>query len=182
MRLRQLRVVLQRIAAEENQVNSHCCRGAHAVSYLFTASVILWGKTEPAWEAYTRWMTLTWQGRVGEVIAELREHQVRLEYPDESSGEDDPREQLRRVIGYLENNRNRMKYAAYRQEGLPTTSAWMKSAVKEINYRVKGTEMFWNNPEGAEAILQIRAAALCDDNRLLRSLMHRRANPPCSDP
>ena len=149
----------------------------HAVSYLFTASVVLFGKTELAWEAYTRWMTLAWQGRVGEVIAELREHQIRLGYPDESSGEDDPREQLRRVIGYLENNRNRMKYAAYRQEGLPTTSAWMESAVKEINYRVKGTEMFWNNPEGAEAILQIRAAALCDDSRLVRSLMHRPGQP-----
>ena len=34
--------------------------------------------------------------------------------------------------------------------------------MKEVNYRVKGTEMFWNNPEGAEAILQVRAAALCD--------------------
>jgi len=145
----------------------------HAVSYLFTASVILFGKTDAAWEEYARWMTLTWQGRVGEVIGELRDHQVRLGEPDKSSGEDDPRERLRRVIGYLENNRDRMKYADYRREGLPTTSAWMESAVKEINYRIKGTEMFWNNPTGAEAILQIRAAALCDDDRLVRMLMHR---------
>jgi len=150
----------------------------HAVSYLFTASVILFGKTDAAWEEYARWMTLTWQGRVGEVIGELRDHQVRLGQvrlgePDKSSGEDDPRERLRRVIGYLENNRDRMKYADYRREGLPTTSAWMESAVKEINYRIKGTEMFWNNPTGAEAILQIRAAALCDDDRLVRMLMHR---------
>ena len=36
----------------------------------------------------------------------------------------------------------------------------MESLVKEMNYRVKGTEMFWNDPEGAEAILQVRAAAL----------------------
>ena len=49
----------------------------------------------------------------------------------------------------------------------------MESAVKEVNYRVKGTEMFWNNPAGAEAILQIRAAALCDDDRLVRLLTNR---------
>ena len=39
--------------------------------------------------------------------------------------------------------------------------------------RIKGTEMFWNNPVGAEAILQIRAASLSDDDRLVRFLTHR---------
>ena len=49
----------------------------------------------------------------------------------------------------------------------------MESFVKEMNYRVKGTEMFWNNPDGIEAILQIRAAALCDDHRLTTRLTTR---------
>ena len=66
-----------------------------------------------------------------------------------------------------------MKSDEYRQAGLPTTSAWMESAVKEMNYRIKGTEMFWNNPAGAEAILQIRSASLSDDDRLVRFLTHR---------
>ena len=51
-----------------------------------------------------------------------------------------------------------MKYPAYRQQGLPVTTAWMESLAKEVHYRAKGTEMFWNDPEGAEAILQVRAA------------------------
>lgn len=145
----------------------------HAVSYLFTASLILFDKTAQSWQAYAAWMTLAWQGRIGEVISELRAHQARLGEPDETTPDDDPRERLRRVIGYLQNNRERMKYADYRQAGLPTTSAWMESAVKEINYRIKGTEMFWNNPAGAEAILQIRAAALSDDDRLVRMMTRR---------
>ena len=49
-----------------------------------------------------------------------------------------------------------MKYPEYRQAGLPVTTAWMESLVKEMNYRVKGTEMFWNDPHGAEAILQVQ--------------------------
>jgi hypothetical protein len=53
----------------------------------------------------------------------------------------------------------------------------MQSLVKEINYRVKGTEMFWNDPEGAEAILQVRAAALSDDDRL-RKHPHARLGCP----
>ncbi len=42
-----------------------------------------------------------------------------------------------------------------------------------MNYRIQGTEMFWNNPTGAEAILQIRSAAHSDDDRLVRLLTHR---------
>jgi hypothetical protein len=70
-----------------------------------------------------------------------------------------------------------MNYPEYRRQGLPVTTAWMESLVKEINYRAKGTEMFWNDPEGAEAILQIRAAALSDDDRLVRHLQSRPGHP-----
>jgi len=38
---------------------------------------------------------------------------------------------------------------------------------------VKGTEMFWLQPEGAEAILQIRAASLSEDGRLENYLRRR---------
>lgn len=145
----------------------------HAVSYLFTASVACFGKTEAAWTNYVVWMTLVWQGKVAQVIHMLRSHQVRIGLPPDDAAEDDPRELLRRVIGYLENNRGRMHYDAYRRKGLPTTSAWMESAVKEMNLRIKGTEMFWNNPAGAEAILQIRSASLSDDDRLVRLLTKR---------
>jgi hypothetical protein len=130
-------------------------------------------------------MTSVWCGAVDQVLAELRGHQQRIGLPPDDAADDDPREQLRLIIGYLDNHRGRMRYDEYRRQGLPTTSAWMESAVKEINYRVKGTEMFWNNPTGAEAILQIRAAALSDDGRLARFLARRpgsatirRSKPP----
>lgn len=94
----------------------------HAVSYLFTASLICFGKGKAAWSAYCLWMKLAWRGKIGEVIAELRSHQQRIGLPSEDAAEDDPREQLRRVIGYLENNRSRMRYDEYRRQGLPTTT------------------------------------------------------------
>ena len=145
----------------------------HAVSYLFTASVLCLGKGEAAWDLYCDWMTKSWRGKNDEVLAELEQHQQRMGLPEKESGDDDPREQIRRVIGYLTNNRERMKYDEYRRQGLPTTSAWMESTVKQMNYRVKGTEMFWNNPSGAEAILQLRSAAISDDDRLVRFLTNR---------
>lgn len=145
----------------------------HGVTYLFRAAHLCSAPKEQAWSTYVRWMTSTWRGSVDEVIGELRAHQQRLGLPPDEADDNDPREQLRLVIGYLENNRQRMRYDEYRRAGLPTTSAWMESTVKEINHRVKGTEMFWNNPAGAEAILQIRAAALSDDDRLARFLARR---------
>ena len=42
----------------------------------------------------------------------------------------------------------------------------MESSIKEMNYRVKGSEKFWNNPEGANNILALKAAALSEDARL----------------
>lgn len=145
----------------------------HAVSHLFDASVACFGRTEAAWSAYCDWMIRVWQGDVASVIEDLKSHQQRIGEPPPDVADDDPRERLRLEIGYLERNVSRMDYERYRREGLPTTSAWMESAVKELNYRVKGTEMFWNNPSGADAILRLRAAALSDDNRLVRLLTNR---------
>jgi hypothetical protein len=153
----------------------------HAVSYLFRAAQLGLDKDE-VWPAYVRWVTAVWRGQVGEVLGELDAHQERLGLPPDDATADDPREQLRVIRGYLENNRPRMRYDEYRRQGLPTTSAWMESAVKEINWRVKGTEMFWNNPMGAEAILEIRAAALSDDARLARFLARRPGQPTLRRP
>jgi hypothetical protein len=100
-----------------------------------------------------------WQGEVDQILEELAQWQARLGEPPTEAPAGDPREILRVKRQYLRHNRPRMNYPEYRRQGLPVTTAWMESLVKEVNWRVKGTEMFWNNPEGAEAILRIRAAS-----------------------
>lgn len=150
----------------------------HPLSYLFLAAKTVHGSSaEDAWSQYLAWMRGCWQGEVEQVIAELQVWQTRLGPPPPGASETDPRKIVATTVGYLQNNRSRMDYPAYRQAGLPVTTAWMESLVKEINYRVKGTEMFWNDPEGAEAILQVRAAALSDDDRLSKHLHGRPGHP-----
>lgn len=148
----------------------------HVLSYLFVAAKAVHGEAQDAWDQYLAWMRGCWSGDVAQVIAELRHRQAKLGLPAKETPETDPRVIVSKTITYLENNRPRMDYPEYRRQGLPVTTAWMESLVKEINYRVKGTEMFWNDPEGAEAILQVRAAALSDDDRLLK---HLRTRPGC---
>jgi hypothetical protein len=149
----------------------------HALSYLFVAAKAVHEVAEDAWSQYLAWMRGAWQGDVGQVLEELRLWQAKQGEPPENAPDHDPRKILAKTIHYLENNQDRMKYPEYRHHGLPVTTAWMESLVKEINYRVKGTEMFWNNPQGAEAILQVRAAALSDDERLARHLAERPGCP-----
>jgi len=149
----------------------------HVLSYLYAVAKAIHAHAEDAWEQYWVWMRGCWQGEVGQVLEELRIWQARLGLPPPETPEHDPRRLVAKTITYLENNRGRMNYPEYRCQGMPVTTAWMESLIKEINYRAKGTEMFWNDPEGAEAILQVRAAALCDDNRLVEHLKTRPGYP-----
>jgi hypothetical protein len=149
----------------------------HVLSYLFVAAKSVHPVAEDAWDQYLAWMRGCWRGEVAQILEELRRWQTKLGPPPADAPEADPRQVISKTITYLENNRSRMNYPAYRRQGLPVTTAWMESLVKEINYRAKGTEMFWNDPEGAEAILQVRAAALSDDDRLTRHLKTRSGCP-----
>ncbi len=149
----------------------------HVIEKLYEAARSLHLDLERRWEAYLRWARACWRGEVYWVIAELRQQQPHLGFPPADCEKADPRKVLADAIGYLENNISRMAYPRYRQEGLPCTSAHMESLVKEINHRVKGTEKFWNDGVSGEAILQLRAAVLCHDDRLAKFLRRRPASP-----
>jgi len=138
----------------------------HVVSYLYHAAVAVGEEEEFGWGLCLDWTTACWGGRVSEVITELTDWLSDQPAAEGELVEDDPRRIVQKAVTYLTNNRCRMDYPTYRKRGLPITSALMESLIKEINWRVKGTEKFWNDPGGATPILALKAAALCDDNRL----------------
>lgn len=151
----------------------------HVLSYLYVTATACSSSVAERWQLHVGWMTDCWQGRVGQVILDL---QTRLEalgpYPGTAKPPPtDPRAVLHRTLTYLSNNQTRMQYPEYRRQGLPVNSSPVESLIKEINYRVKGTEKFWNRPEGAEGILQIRAALLSNDNRLGNFIRSRCGRP-----
>jgi hypothetical protein len=139
----------------------------HVLTHVYLAAKAVGGSATVVWECYLAWATACWQGRVAVVLEQLRAVLGTLKPPpeDQQAKSTDPYEIIRLTIGYLENNQNRMDYPRYRQAGLPTSSGLVESLVKQFNRRVKGTEKFWN-PTCAETILQLRAAYLCEDERL----------------
>lgn len=87
------------------------------------------------------------------------------------------RELLEEALSYLQNNQGRMDYPRYRKAGLPCTSSLVESLVGQFNARVKSPEKFWNRGEEIEAILQLRAAFLSEDDRLARFFAQRPGYP-----
>jgi hypothetical protein len=151
----------------------------HVLCYAYLAAWAVGSSAEQRWSLYLGWLWACWQGRVDEVIEQLGIWQGHLGKPPpgEELPESDPRRLVAEALTYLGNNQSRMDYPRYRREGLPVTSSLVESLVGEFNARVKGREKFWNRPEGAEAILQVRAALLSEDDRLGRHFAQRPGSP-----
>ncbi len=146
----------------------------HGLSYVFAAALAGRGFKE-GWAVYERWIQWVWSGAVEKVLDELSARQTELGVPATTEPAGSPRAVVARALTYLTNNKERMRYADYRQQGLPITSSYVESAVKQINRRVKGTEKFWNEV-GAEELLQLRADYLSDGDIMEKYWQHREAN------
>ena len=65
-------------------------------------------------------------------------------------------EELRKVSGYFENNRHRIDYPTYRQQGWDIGSGPTEAACKIVGARLKGSGMRWLE-EGAAQVAPLRA-------------------------
>ena len=143
----------------------------HAMTYVYAAAMA--GRTfEEGWPVYERWIRWVWSGQVSLVIEELKARQQELGKASKEDKEGSPRRVVSEALTYLSNHKDKMHYDEYRKQGLPLMSSHVESTVKQINYRVKGTEKFWTE-EGAEAILQLRADYLSDDEPMEDFWQHR---------
>jgi hypothetical protein len=132
----------------------------HALMYVYAAAMA--GASSAAgWERYRQWAQWLWRGELDALLAALAARQQELGAPaTRETGT--PRAQVAESLGYLTNQRGRMKYDEYRRQGLPITSTLVESTIKQINRRVKGTEKFWAN--GIEPMLALVARHLSPDS------------------
>jgi hypothetical protein len=136
----------------------------HLLAYLYDAARAWKKNPDRSWKQYVQWLRWAWSGQVKSLLKSLRQAASELGAPPADAADTDPRQILKDTLRYVENNRERMNYPSYRRMGLPISSAPVESTIKQVNRRVKGTEKFWLGG-GAEAILQLRAAYLSEDDR-----------------
>jgi len=144
----------------------------HAICYVYAAALA--GRTcQVAWRDYVTWAQWLWEGATDRLIAAVAARSEQLGSPTDDD-ESSPAAIVARTLGYLKNQRTRMKYAGYRKLGLPITSSHIESTIKQINRRVKGTEKFWD--QGAEPLLQLAADHISetDDHDRFWKQRHRR--------
>jgi hypothetical protein len=145
----------------------------HALTYVYAAAMAA-RAFAAGWPVYVRWIEWVWAGQVRQVLEELTARQQEVGQATKEDKEGSPRRVIQEARTYLSNHQDKMRYDAYRQAGLPLMSSHVESTVKQINYRVKGTEKFWTE-EGAEAILQLRADYLSDDEPMDDFWLRRQA-------
>lgn len=121
----------------------HCSEHIHAVAseqQNDAASALEWA------EATLARLSL---GRVSSVIAGLKRTNPRTAAA---------REAIRKLIGYLDTNRDRVAYGSYRSQGIPRGSGGIESANKFIHHcRLKRSGAWWLKPN-ANRMLAIRCA------------------------
>lgn len=131
----------------------------HAVCYVYHAA-IEGQPTEQAWQRYCQWVKLLWSGQPETLLQQMHARQGKIGTLEESDNETSAKTLLNDAIRYITNQQSRMKYAEYRRGGLPISSAYIESTIKQVNRRVKGTEKFWST--NADPILQLRADAISE--------------------
>jgi hypothetical protein len=142
----------------------------HALTYVYAAAIAGQALKE-GWQAYRAWAQWIWSGQVDRVIAALELRQQELGEPTKETPKTAPSAVVATSLGYLRNQRSRMNYPEYRKQGLPITSTYVESTVKQINRRMKGTEKFWSH--GVESMLTLVADHLSDTPTLTRFWRNR---------
>ena len=102
-------------------------------------------------------LTRLLEGQVGRVIGGLRQMGTKRGLRGAK------KKQLERVIAYLENNREYMRYDYHLAFGYPIGIGVVEGACRHlVKDRMEGTGMRWRT-EGAQAMLDLRAVFLNDD-------------------
>jgi hypothetical protein len=137
----------------------------HALTYAYAAAMA--GRAaQEGWRAYREWAQWLWSGQVDKIIAALELRQQELGQPTKETPKTAPAVIVATSLGYLRNQKSRMDYPEYRKQGLPITSAYVESTVKQLNRRLKGTEKFWSH--AVEGMLTLVADYLSDTPTLAR--------------
>jgi len=142
----------------------------HAICYVYAAAMAGRSTCE-GWRDYQQWAQWLWEGSTGKLIEAAHRRSEELGSPREEDSDTSSRKIVAEALGYLKNQRSRMKYADYRRLGLPITSSHVESTIKQINRRVKGSEKFWD--QGAEPLLQLTADHLSETSDLDRFWTNR---------
>jgi hypothetical protein len=105
----------------------------HVCEHLATLVKDLFGTSNRATQIIAKWKTALWDSRLDEILADLE--------TEKKQRRGKKRERVEEEIQYLENGRERMDYARFRQQGWPIGSGAVEGTCKHLvkeRYNVTG--------------------------------------------
>lgn len=123
----------------------------HAAEHLCDFAKVRYARDDEARQQWQQQMKGVLYEQGGEAL--LTQLQ-KIELPPRTSAE--VHEELRKLIGYFENNRHRTDYPTYRQKGWDIGSGPTEAGCKIIGERLKGSGMRWVE-DGAATVAALRA-------------------------
>jgi len=141
----------------------------HALMYVYAAAMA-GRQADEGWRHYGDWAQWLWSGQIDRLLEAIQQRSEELGVPAKKET-GTPRAQVASSLEYLTNQRQRMRYHEYREQGLPLTSSPIESTIKLFIRRTKGTEKFWS--EGADPMLHLVADRLSQTN-VIDKFWHRR--------
>jgi hypothetical protein len=123
----------------------------HAAEHVADFAKVWYASDEPARVAWSKEATGILYERGGDA---LLAHLQAIPVPPRTSLE--AAEELRKLIGYFENNRHRTDYPRYREKGWDIGSGPTEAGCKIIGERLKGSGMRWVE-DGAATVAALRA-------------------------
>src|SRR5262249_18812915 len=132
----------------------------HVVCYVYRAAWAVAADEAGRWRQYVEWLRACWQGRVGEVVGQLRDWQGRIGRPPpgEELAATDPRRAVAEALSYFGHNAGRMKYPEYRRAGPAAARRLGGAPAGGGNPRGQGKHENRKPGAGAAALPPLRAA------------------------
>ena len=126
----------------------------HAKAHLSGVAKVIYGTPSDLGDAWAQARHAELDaGHLHKLVAALADH-------SRSRTDASKREEIRKCLGYLWGNRRRMRYPAFRAQGLCTSTAVVEAGCKvAIGTRLKRAGMHWT-VRGANAIIALRCSKL----------------------
>jgi len=125
----------------------------HFKEYLFDTAKVLFGefnsKQNKLW--VDRHTGLAFQNKIAKLILNIQNEMQKQK-------DDDKKEALRKLLGYVKNNKHRISYGKFKELGLPIGSGKVEATIKTMNNsRMKSASIKWRlaNAQGLLALRSI---------------------------
>jgi hypothetical protein len=128
----------------------------HFSEHLFEAAQLLFSNSKDQRDWVDKSLQYCYDDKIAHLVLDVQNLQVKNE------AKPNVHEALRKLLGYIKNNRERIRYGYFQELGLPLGSGAIEGAIKKMNNtRIKGASIRWRK-RNLKRMLHLRSIVFND--------------------